>query len=89
MVLLEVCANSVASALAAQNGGALRVELCENLQEGGTTPSFGQILMARKLLHIKLFVLIRPRGGDFLYTDIEIETMMADVRYCIEAVAME
>jgi len=85
MILLEVCANSVSSALAAQNGGALRVELCENLQEGGTTPSFGQILMARKLLHIKLHVLIRPRGGDFLYNDNEYETMLADVRYCIES----
>jgi copper homeostasis protein len=85
MILLEVCANSVSSALAAQTGGALRVELCENLQEGGTTPSFGQILMARKLLHIKLYVLVRPRGGDFLYNDNEYETMLADVRYCIES----
>jgi copper homeostasis protein len=84
-VLLEVCANSVTSALAAQSGGSARVELCENLYEGGTTPSHGEILMARKLLHIKLYVLIRPRGGDFLYSDIEFETMGADVRYCIEA----
>jgi copper homeostasis protein len=84
-VSLEVCANSVTSALAAQNGGALRVELCENLFEGGTTPSYGEILMARKLLHIKLYVLIRPRGGDFLYTDLEFNIMMADIRYCIEA----
>jgi copper homeostasis protein len=84
-VSLEVCANSVTSALAAQKGGALRVELCENLFEGGTTPSHGEILMARKLLHIKLYVLIRPRGGDFLYTDLEFSVMMADIRYCIEA----
>jgi copper homeostasis protein len=84
-VSLEVCANSVTSAVAAQDGGATRVELCENLKEGGTTPSQGQILMARKLLHIKLFVLIRPRAGDFLYTDLEYEIMMADTRYCIEA----
>ncbi|HEY4325317.1 MAG TPA: copper homeostasis protein CutC [Mucilaginibacter sp.] len=84
-VLLEVCANSVTSALAAQNGGALRVELCENLLEGGTTPSHGEILLARKLLHIKLYVLIRPRGGDFLYTDLEYDVMTADIRYCIEA----
>ncbi len=84
-VLLEVCANSVISALAAQDGGAARVELCENLYEGGTTPSYGEILMARKLLHIKLYVLIRPRGGDFLYTDLEFEVMAADVRYSIEA----
>lgn len=85
IVSLEVCANSVTSALAAQDGGAVRVELCENLLEGGTTPSYGEILMARKLLHIKLYVLIRPRGGDFLYTDLEFNIMMADIRYCIEA----
>jgi len=84
-VNLEVCANSVTSALAAQEGGAVRVELCENLKEGGTTPSHGQILMARKLLHIKLYVLIRPRGGDFLYSDLEYQIMMADIRYCIDA----
>ncbi|MBB6108910.1 copper homeostasis protein [Mucilaginibacter lappiensis] len=84
-VTLEVCANSVTSALAAQEGGAVRVELCENLKEGGTTPSHGQILMARSLLHIKLYVLIRPRGGDFLYSELEYQIMMADIRYCIEA----
>src|ERR1700761_763170 len=84
-VTLEVCANSVTSALAAQEGGAVRIELCENLNEGGTTPSYGEILMARKLLHIKLYVLIRPRGGDFLYSDLEFKIMAADVRYCIEA----
>ncbi|MGZ3752251.1 MAG: copper homeostasis protein CutC [Mucilaginibacter sp.] len=85
MIQLEVCANSLASALAAQDGGAFRVELCENLNEGGTTPSYGQILMARKLLKIKLYVLIRPREGDFLYSDLEFEVMKADVNYCIEA----
>src|ERR1700753_112138 len=84
-VLLEVCANSVESALAAQQGGAARVELCENLYEGGTTPSHGDILIARKQLHIKLYVLIRPRGGDFLYTDVEYEIITADVKHCIEA----
>ncbi|MDF2433517.1 MAG: copper homeostasis protein [Mucilaginibacter sp.] len=84
-VILEICANSLTSALAAQDGGAVRIELCENLYEGGTTPSHGEILLARKLLHIKLYVLIRPRGGDFLYTDLELDVMMADVRYCIEA----
>jgi copper homeostasis protein len=84
-ILLEVCANSVTSALAAQEGGASRVELCENLREGGTTPSHGQILMARKKLHIKLYVLLRPRSGDFLYSDLEFDVMMADLRYCVEA----
>ena len=85
MISLEVCANSITSALAAQDGGAFRVELCDNLKEGGTTPSAGQILMARKLLHIKLYVLIRPRSGDFLYSDIEFEVMKANVQYCIES----
>jgi copper homeostasis protein len=83
-VKLEVCANSVISALAAQAGGAVRVELCENLSEGGTTPSYGEILLARKLLHIQLYILIRPRGGDFLYTDTEYDIMVADVKNCIE-----
>ena len=83
-VRLEVCANSVASALAAQEGGAIRVELCENLNDGGTTPSHGQIALARKLLAIKLYVLIRPRGGDFLYSATEFEVMKADIRHCIE-----
>lgn len=85
MISFEVCANSITSALAAQKGGAVRIELCDNLIEGGTTPSAGQITMARKLLHIKLYVLIRPRGADFLYSDVEFETMLADVRHCIEA----
>ncbi len=84
-VLLEVCANSITSALAAQDGGAYRVELCENLYEGGTTPSHGDILVARKQLHIKLYVLIRPRGGNFLYTDAEFKTLVKDVKYCINA----
>src|ERR1700754_1151564 len=85
MISLEVCANSLTSALAAQDGGAVRVELCENLNEGGTTPSHGQILMARKLLNIKLYPLIRPREGDFLYNDLEFEIMKADIKHCIDA----
>src|ERR1700744_3083507 len=85
MTNLEVCANSLTSALAAQEGGAIRVELCDNLGEGGTTPSHGQILMARKMLDIKLYSLIRPREGDFLFSDIEFEVMKADIKHCIEA----
>jgi copper homeostasis protein len=84
MINLEVCANTLTSALAAQEGGALRVELCDNLGEGGTTPSYGQIKLARKMLHIKLYVLIRPREGDFLYSDTEFEIMKADVQNCID-----
>lgn len=85
MIHLEVCANTLTSALAAQAGGAIRVELCDNLGEGGTTPSYGQIKIARKLLHIKLYVLIRPREGDFLYSETEFEIMKADVQYCVDA----
>lgn len=68
------------SSIEAQKGGADRVELCENLHDGGTTPSSGAIGFARKNLHINLFVMIRPRGGDFLYTDEEFEIMQEDVR---------
>ncbi|MDO3626356.1 copper homeostasis protein CutC [Mucilaginibacter sp. BT774] len=84
MINLEVCANTLTSALSAQEGGAIRVELCDNLGEGGTTPSYGQIKLARQLLHIKLYVLVRPREGDFLYTDTEFEIMKTDVQNCID-----
>ncbi|GAB3905676.1 copper homeostasis protein CutC [Mucilaginibacter boryungensis] len=83
MVSLEVCANSATSAIAAQNGGAARVELCNNLYQGGITPSHGHILVARKHLHIKLYTLIRPRSGDFLYTKEEFQVMLSDVRQSI------
>jgi copper homeostasis protein len=85
MITLEVCANSVTSALAAQNGGASRVELCENLHEGGTTPSHGQVMMAKKLLHIPVYPIIRPRAGDFLYTDLEFAVMKNDIANFISA----
>ena len=79
----EVCANSVESCLAAQKGGADRVELCAGIPEGGTTPSYGEIKVARKLLtSTRLHVIIRPRGGDFLYTPLEAERMEEDIRMC-------
>ena len=84
MVSLEVCANSANSAIAAQTGGAFRIELCDNLLQGGTTPSHGEITWARKELHIKMYVLIRPRSGDFLYTDREFEIMLADTEHCAQ-----
>ncbi len=80
---LEVAANSVASALAAQAGGAARVELCTALELGGLTPSQAQIGMARERLEIPLYVLIRPRAGDFLYSDIECEVMLRDIEECV------
>ncbi len=78
---IEICANSVASAIAAQNGGAHRVELCAGMPEGGTTPSMGEVSVARdQLSTTKLHVIIRPRGGDFLYSAMEQETMLRDVQ---------
>jgi len=77
--LIEACVDSVESATQAQAGGAGRVELCAGLGEGGTTPSSGTIALARERLTIGLFVLIRPRGGDFRYTPEEYETMSRDV----------
>jgi copper homeostasis protein len=78
---LEVCVDSLESALAAQKGGAHRIELCDNLYEGGTTPSAGTIELARQLLKLKIHVIIRPRGGDFLYSDMEFETMKKDIEF--------
>lgn len=79
----EVCANGVESCIAAQEGGADRVELCAGIPEGGTTPSYGEIKTARRLLSSTLLhVIIRPRGGDFLYSDLEMERMEEDIRIC-------
>src|ERR1039457_4698355 len=83
-MLLEACVNSVVSAIEAQKGGASRVELCENMQEGGTTPSAGSILTARRNLYIDLYVMIRPRGADFLYNDLEFEIMKQDIHLAQE-----
>ncbi len=81
---LEICVDSVQSALYAQQAGASRVELCDNLIEGGTTPSYGIISSARKYLNIGLNVLIRPRAGDFLYSDQEFEIMLKETEICRE-----
>lgn len=80
----EICANSVESCIAAQKGGADRVELCAGIPEGGTTPSYGEISVARDSISIALNVIIRPRGGDFLYSRNEIEAMARDIRMCRE-----
>lgn len=79
--ILENCANSAESCLRAQKGGADRVELCAGIPEGGTTPSYGEIKAARRILTTtRLNVIIRPRGGDFLYNDLETEIMADDIR---------
>ena len=78
--LFEVCANSVESCLAAQAGGANRVELCAGIPEGGTTPPYGDISLAREMLtSTRLHVIIRPRGGDFLYSPLEQRIMLKDI----------
>ena len=81
---IEICVDSPAGAFAAQRGGADRVELCDNLLEGGTTPSAGSVKVARRGLKIGLQVIIRPRGGDFLYDEHEMEVIREDIRIAKE-----
>ncbi len=81
-ILIEVCCGSSQSAVYAQQGGANRVELCQNLAAGGVTPSAGDILCAREQLSIDLNVLIRPREGDFLYSDYELQIIKKDILFC-------
>lgn len=83
MALLEVAASSLTSALAAQAGGAERVELCGQLADGGVTPSYGLVAAARDRLQIPLYVLVRPRSGDFLYDEAEFELMQRDIEACV------
>lgn len=78
-VMLEVCCGDIESVIAARDGGADRVELCMALADGGVTPSYGLMLQARKVEGIRLNVLIRPRGGDFLYNEEEVEIMVRDI----------
>lgn len=81
---LEICAGSLSSALAGARGGANRIELCDSLSEGGTTPSWGMIKVCTSLLSIPVFPIIRPRGGDFIYSDEEFEVMKQDLICCAE-----
>jgi len=78
-MILEICVDSIAGARAAAEAGADRVELCADLMEGGITPSRGMIRRAGAVAGVKLHVIIRPRGGDFLYDDDEFAVMRSDV----------
>ena len=76
---IEVCTNSVESVRAALAGGADRIELCAGMPEGGTTPSYGEICLVRELMPAGMHVIVRPRGGDFLYREDELEVMYRDI----------
>ena len=81
-MLLEICANSYQSAKNAQEAGAYRVELCQELSVGGMTPSYGLLKQVTDTLSIPVFVLIRPRSGNFVYTEEEFDIMKQDIQLC-------
>jgi len=79
---VEIVVYNIASALKAQEGGADRIELCDNPGEGGTTPSYGTIELVRQNVSVDVFVMIRPRGGDFCYSSYEFHAMKRDISQC-------
>lgn len=83
-IKVEICAQSLTSALIAQEGGADRIELCAALEIGGITPSYATLKEVKKRLNIEICVLIRPRGGDFFYSDLEYEIIKQDILFCKE-----
>ena len=80
--LIECCANSIQSAINGEKGGSNRIELCSNLELGGVTPKRQDILKTKKILNIPMNVLIRPRGGDFIYSRNELYKMLSDIQFC-------
>ncbi|MEH6746330.1 MAG: copper homeostasis protein CutC [Maribacter arcticus] len=83
-MLVEVCANSLESALVAEHAGADRIELCSELAVGGLTPSYGLLKAVKEQVSIPVHVLIRPRSGDFTYSDSELDIMLTDIALCKE-----
>lgn len=84
MSILEACVGSFKEAVIAEKKGAHRIELCDNLLEGGTTPSYGTIKKTVETLNIPVMVIIRPRGGDFVYSEEEVDIMKSDIEICKE-----
>jgi copper homeostasis protein len=82
--IIEIASSDFVTTQSAVEGGADRIELCANLAEGGTTPSFGTMKECREAFDVLLYPIIRPRGGDFLYTKHEYEIMLKDVKLCKE-----
>ncbi|RXJ50740.1 copper homeostasis protein CutC [Gelidibacter gilvus] len=83
-MILEICASNYQSAINAQNAGAHRIELCSELAVGGITPSYGLIKQVMENLSIPVFVLIRPRSGNFTYSEADFEIMKQDIQICKE-----
>ena len=82
--IIEIATSDFETTQSAVDGGADRIELCANLEEGGTTPSRGMIEQCRNSFNLPIFPIIRPRGGDFLYTEEEFQVMLKDTRFCKE-----
>lgn len=83
-MIVEICANSLQSALNAERGGADRIELCSELGVGGITPSYGLLKTIKEQIKIPVHVLIRPRSGDFTYSDLEFQIMKEDIALCVK-----
>jgi len=84
-MIREACVEGINQGMEAQELGAERIELCENLAVGGTTPSIGTVITCKKILNIPVIVMIRPRGGNFVYSSTETEVMANDIEACRQA----
>lgn len=80
VIQIEVCAYSVESCITAEKAGANRIELCSGLYEGGLTPSIGLIIESKKAVNIEVFVMVRPRGGDFYYNETELKVIYSEIK---------